>query len=199
MPGTVSLIARGPLLELHRTAGATLETAEGWQIATKYPKEPDRQSNALVDLSHWSTYEINGPETEADVISLCGVDVPPRTIHVHKTRHVYRLSLSRAIIFGDPIAGTYDVTGGWASLALFGPDCQTILNKVTAVDLREKTLPIRGCCQGPIFGVITLFGRYPDHMMLHISPDSAQFIWELLMDSGQEFNLRPVGAGFYVG
>ena len=188
-------IARGPLLELHRRSNATLELLDRWQIAARYPQQPDRANNALVDLSHVPTFEINGPETNAALISLCGIDVSLRTIHSGDGRHVYRLTPSRAIVFGNVPSntGAIDVTGGWASLALIGPDAERILNKVTAVDLRERTLPVQACCQGPIFGVNTLFGRFADRFELHVCSDSAEFFWDVLMDAGAEFGLRPAG------
>jgi heterotetrameric sarcosine oxidase gamma subunit len=82
------------------------------------------------------------------------------------------------------------------TLALFGADAEQILNKVTAVDLRERTLPVNGCCQGPIFGVNTLFGRYADRFELHICGDSAEFLWEVLLDAGAESGLKPAGVDF---
>ena len=63
----------------------------------------------------------------------------------------------------------------------------------TAVDLRERTLPVQGCCQGPIFGVNTLFGRLANRFELHVCSDSVEFFWDVLMDAGQEFGLRPAG------
>ncbi len=192
---TVTTIARGPLLERHRQLGATVEVLNGWQVAVRYPQQSDRTGNALVDLSHVPTFEINGPETGATLNSICGVDVPLRKIHSADGRHAYRLTPSRAIVFGklSPSDGAIDVTGGWTSLALVGPDVERILNKVTAVDLRERTLPVQACCQGPIFGVNTLFGRFADRFELHVCSDSAEFFWEVLMDAGQEFGLRPAG------
>lgn len=188
-------IARGPLLDLHRRSGATVETLDGWQVAWRYPQQPDRTGNALVDLSHMPTFEINGPETGAALTSICGADVPLRKIHSADGRHVYRLTPSRAIVFGNVPSntGAIDVAGGWASLALIGPDVERILNKVTAVDLRERTLPVQACCQGPIFGVNTLFGRFADRLELHVCSDSAEFFWDVLMDAGTEFGLRPAG------
>ena len=188
-------IARGPLLDLHRRGGATIETKNGWQVAVRYPQPADRAANVLVDLSHWATFEINGPEAGVALASLCGVDVPLRKIHSKGERHVYRLTPARAIVFGTlpPIATALDVTGGWSSLALIGPDAERILNKVTAVDLRERTLPAQACCQGPIFGVNTLFGRFADRLELHVCGDSAEFFWDVLMDAGAEFGLRPAG------
>ena len=193
-------IARGPLLDLHRRSGATVEMLDGWQVAVRYPQPADRTGNVLVDLSHWPTLEINGPETGATLTSLCGADVPLRKIHSDGERHVYRLTPSRAIVFGnDPrslttsATGALDVTGGWSSLALIGPDAERILNKVTAVDLRDRTLPVQSCCQGPIFGVNTLFGRLAGRFDLHVCSDSAEFFWDVLMDAGVEFGLRPAG------
>ncbi|MFM9963485.1 MAG: hypothetical protein ACKV2Q_19935 [Planctomycetaceae bacterium] len=190
-----SPVARGPLTERHRQSGAKFEMFDGWQVAVRYPQQSDRTGNALVDLSHVPTFEINGPETGASLTSICGVDVPLRKIHSADGRHVYRLTPNRAIVFGNvpPSTDAIDVTGGWASLALIGPDAERILNKVTAVDLRERTLPAQGCCQGPIFGVNTLFGRFADRFELHVCSDSAEFFWDVLMDAGAEFGLRPAG------
>lgn len=190
-----SPIARGPLLDLHRRAGATVVVKDGWQVATRYPQAVERTGNVLIDFSHWPTFEINGPETGPALTTLCGADVPLRKIHSADDRHVYRLTPSRAIVFGSvpPHTGAIDVTGGWASLALIGPDAERILNKVTAVDLRERTLPVQACCQGPIFGVNTLFGRFTGRFDLHVCSDSAEFFWDVLMDAGAEFALRPAG------
>jgi sarcosine oxidase gamma subunit len=190
-----SPIACGPLIDLHRRNGAAVESLDGWQVAVRYPQKPDRSSNALVDLSHVPTFEINGRETGAVLNSMCGADVPLRKIHSADGRHVYRLTPSRAIAFGNVPSntGAIDVTGGWTSLALIGPDAERILNKVTAVDLRERTLPVQACCQGPIFGVNTLFGRFADRFELHVCSDSAEFFWDVLMDAGAEFGLRPAG------
>ena len=200
---TSAPIARGPLIDFHRQAGATLQLVEGWEIAVRYPQEPDQRGNALIDISHKATWEINGRDTGAALQTLCGADVPLRTIHPHGDRQVYRLTPDRAIAFGGgPIhlagaATALDVTGGWASFALLGPDRERILNKLTAVDVRERTLPLRGCCQGPIFGVNTLFGRFANRFELHVCTDSALFFHEVLRDAGSEFHLRLAGGDYY--
>ena len=188
-------IARSPLIDRHRQSSATVELVDGWLVAVRYPQQPNRGGNVLVDLSHWPTFEINGSETGATLLSLCGADVPLRKIHSEDDRHVYRLTPSRAIVYGKLSLSVngLDVTGGWSSLTLIGPDAERILNKVTAVDLRERTLPLQSCCQGPIFGVNTLFGRLAGRFDLHVCSDSAEFFWDVLMDAGSEFGLRPAG------
>jgi sarcosine oxidase gamma subunit len=187
-------IARGPLLERHRRYGATIELRDGWEVAVEFPVTP-AGGNLLIDRSHRPTFEINGAETESLVASLCGESLPLRRIHIGADREVYRLTPTRALLFGRhaPPRSALDVTGGWASLALVGPDAARILGKITALDLRERTLPVAACCQGPIFGVNTLFGRFADRFELHICGDSADFLCDVLFDAGREFALAPAG------
>jgi sarcosine oxidase gamma subunit len=194
-----SPIAQSPLTDRHRRQGAAMQLCDGWMIATRYPDEPAAGENAIVDLAHRSTWEINGPEVARNLADMCGGDVPVRRIHPGSGWHAYRLTARRAIVFGkapNAIAGALDVTGGWVTLALIGPDTERILNKITAVDLRERTLPVHGCCQGPIFGVNTLFGRFANRFELHICGDPAEFLWEVLLDAAAEFGLKPAGTEF---
>jgi sarcosine oxidase gamma subunit len=201
MPPTAPPIAQSPLTEWHRRNGAVVELRDGWLVAARYHDEPRAGANALVDFAHRPTWELNGPGVAQQLATLCGHDVAVRSIHAGDGWHAYRLTRSRAIIFGTPVgetAGALDVTGGWVSLALIGPDAESILNKVTAVDLRHETLPVQACCQGPIFGVNTLFGRFAGRFELHICGDSAEFLWEVLLDAGAEFGLKPAGFDFQI-
>jgi heterotetrameric sarcosine oxidase gamma subunit len=121
-----------------------------------------------------------------------------RSIQTVGPTTVYRLTESRAVVFGsESLEGAINVTGGWATITLIGLDATQILNKLTAVDLRETTLPVGHCCQGPLFGVNVLFGRLADGFELHACPDSLQFLWELLLDAGDEFQLQPAGAEWF--
>ena len=175
-----------------------LEVRNGWEVAVRYPSEPVLDANAVVDISHMSAIELSGPDTDVLLQSQFGRDVPVRSIKRNRDLIMaYRLTADRAIIFaqsaGLSIDAAVDVTGGWSSLALYGPDARAILNKITAVDLRDETLPVYHCCQGPIFGVSTLFGRLESHYALHVCPDTAEFLWEVILDAGREFSLKPAG------
>jgi sarcosine oxidase gamma subunit len=184
---------------MHRHHGARVETRDGWLVAVKYADEPSPSGNALVDLAHRPTWELSGPEVGQQLAELCGADVALRKIHSGDGWQAYRLTPGRAILFGkipSTPTGALDVTGGWLSLALIGRDAERLLNKVTAVDLRERTMPIGGCCQGPIFGVNPLFARFADRFELHICGDSAEFLWDVLLDAGEEFGLKPAGADY---
>jgi len=187
------------LTDMHRRNGARVESRDGWLVAVAYAGEHISSGNALVDLAHRPAWELAGREVGPRLAELCGGDVALRRIHAGKNWQAYRLTPGRAILLGaipSVPSAALDVTGGWVSLALFGCDAERLLNKVTAVDLRERTIPLGGCCQGPIFGVNTLFGRFADRFELHICGDSAEFLWEVLMDAGAEFGLSPAGADY---
>jgi len=187
-------LAVGPLIPAHRRAGATVETVSGWETAVKYPAEPMRGANALVDLTGRNVCEINGPETDPFLQAIANERLPIRGLKTVAGRDIYRLTNARAILFGgDPIDGSINVTGGWATIGLYGPQSLNVLQKITAIDLRERTFGVGQCAQGPVFGVNVLFGRFADHWELHACPDMTQFLWEVLLDAGAEFHLKPAG------
>jgi len=187
-------LATGPLNHRHRSAGARLEVVAGWEVAVHYPGQEGAGPNRILDCSHRSVQEINGSDTGEQLASVCGAEVQVRAIHSAAGLDAYRLTRSRAVLFGSASASqAVDVTGGWASLALSGPDARSILNKVSALDLRDTTLPVGGCCQGPVFGVNVLFGHFADRYELHSCPDMLEFLWDVVCDAGREFGLHPVG------
>lgn len=187
-------VASGPLIPVHRQARATIETVSGWETAVKYPSEPAPTGNGLVDLTGRVVSEINGLETGTILNSLCGGDVAIRMLRTVSGCDFYRLTNVRAIVFGgDVIENAIDVTGGWASMGLYGPQSRGILQKITAIDLRDRILGVGWCAQGPVFGVNVLFGRFANHYELHACPDMAQFLWEVLLDAGEEYGLKPAG------
>lgn len=185
-------------MEAHWRGGAKLEVEQGACVAIRCADEPAHGGNAVIDLSHRSKQELVGKSTGDILRNLLSDDVPVRTIRSHGEAHVYRLTAERAVVFGalPPIAGALRITGGWGTLALVGPDRERILQKVTAVDVRERTLPVGTCCQGPIFGVNTLFGRFDRRFELHVSSDAAEFFRDVLLDAGAEFGLRPAGTAW---
>lgn len=191
---TSSPLASGPLIPVHRRAGASIETVSGWETAVKYPSEPVRTANALVDLTGRTVSEINGPATDAILKSITNDRLPIRGLKTNAGQDIYRLTNARAIIFGDDVIdGAINVTGGWASLGLYGPQSLVVLQKITAIDLRDRTLGVGQCAQGPVFGVNVLFGRFDDHYELHACPDMTQFLWEIVLDAGEEFGFKPAG------
>ena len=144
--------------------------------------------------------ELNGPRTGELVTGLVGTDVAVRRTAAGRAGMVSRLTPTRAIVFGDPgpevmaDPAAVDVTGGWATIVLAGPDAINILSLLTSADLRTRAMPVAACRQGPIAGINTLLCHFAGHWELHACPDSVLSLWEALLDEGRSYGLRVVGA-----
>ena len=196
-------MARGPLVAWHRRAGGQLETVGGWEICTSHPETAEvvlAQDNVLLDWSHRSVIELGGSRTGELVKGLVGSDVAVSRMGAGRAGIVCRLTPGRAIVFGnvgpgvlaDPAA--VDVTGGWATIVLSGPDAINILSLLTSADLRTRSMPVAAIRQGPIAGINTLLCHFAEHWELHACPDSVLSLWEALLDAGGTYRLRVVGA-----
>ncbi|MSP12570.1 MAG: glycine cleavage system aminomethyltransferase GcvT [Chloroflexi bacterium] len=90
-----------------------------------------------------------------------------------------------------------DASDGTALMALQGPAAQTILQKLTAVDLSQ--LRYYWCQPGAVAGVDTLICRTgytgEDGFEVMVSSDKAVAIWGALMQAGASHGLLPVGLG----
>jgi glycine cleavage system aminomethyltransferase T len=196
-------LARGPLLGWHRRAGGRVEAVAGWEICTSHPGTADvslASDNLLLDWSHRSVIELSGPRTGELVRGLVGSDVAVRRMGAGQAGIVCRLTPGRAIVIGDvgpEVLGdpaAVDVTGGWATIVLAGPDAVNILSMLGHADLRTRAMPVAACRQGPIAGINTLLCHFAGHWELHACPDSAVSLWEAVLDEGRAYRLRVVGA-----
>ena len=195
--------ARGPLVAWHRCAGGQIEVVEGWEICVSHPVREDPPhpgGNLLLDWSHRSVTELGGPRVGELVGGLVGTDVAVRRMAAGRAGIVCRLTPARAIIFGDPgleVLGdpaAVDVTGGWATIVLAGPDAVNVLSLLTSADLRTRAMPVAACRQGPIAGINTLLCHFAGHWELHACPDSVVSLWEALLDEGRAYDLQAAGA-----
>jgi len=196
-------LARGPLVAWHRRAGGRVETVGGWEICTSHPETANvdlASDNLLLDWSHRSVFELNGPRTGELVRGLVGTDVAVGRMAAGQAGIVCRLTPGRAIVMGDvgpAVLGdsaAIDVTGGWATIVLSGPDAINILSLLSSADLRTRAMPVAACRQGPITGINTLLCHFAGHWELHACPDSVVSLWEALLDEGRAYRLRVVGA-----
>ena len=203
-PGSQSSpVSRGPLVGWHRRAGGQTETIGGWEVCTSHPGSDDVdvfQDNVLLDWSHRSVFELSGLRTGELVSGLVGSDVAVTRMGAGRAGIVCRLTPDRAIVFGDVGPGmvddpaALDVTGGWATIVLSGPDAINILSLLSTADLRTRSMPVAACRQGPVAGINTLLCHFAGHWELHACPDSVLSLWDALIDTGLAYGLRVVGA-----
>ncbi len=195
--------ARGPLVAWHRRAGGRIETVAGWEICVSHPVQPDAPDsggNLLLDWSHRSVTELGGPRVSELISGLVGTDVAVRRMAAGRSGIVCRLTPSRAIVFGDPGSGVLgdpaavDVTGGWSTLVLAGPDVVNVLSLLSSADLRTRAMPVAAVRQGPVAGINTLVCHFAGHWELHACPDSVVSLWEAVLDEGRAYGLQVAGA-----
>ena len=196
-------LARGPLVAWHRHAGGQLETVGGWEICTSHPETAGlvlAEHNVVLDWSHRAVIELGGPRTGDLVKGLVGSDVAVGRMGAGRAGIVCRLTPGRAIVFGNvgpqvlDDTAAVDVTGGWATIVLAGPDAINILSLLTSADLRTRSMPVAAIRQGPIAGINTLLCHFAGHWELHACPDSVLSLWEALLDAGDAYRLQAVGA-----
>lgn len=88
-----------------------------------------------------------------------------------------------------------DISDATCMLALQGPKAETILQRVTTVDL--STLATRTSCEGDLAGAPTLFGRTgytgEDGFELYFPATHAVQVWNTLLETGKADGLLPCG------
>jgi aminomethyltransferase len=85
----------------------------------------------------------------------------------------------------------------YAQLAIQGPKAQRTLQKLTRTDL--SAIRYYHFAEGEVADIWARIARTgytgEDGYEIYIAPDEAPRIWDLLLDAGQEFGIRPCGLG----
>jgi sarcosine oxidase subunit alpha len=99
---------------------------------------------------------------------------------------------------GTPLcAHVTNVTSALAAVNLAGPKSRDVLAKVTDLDVSPAALPYLRAVQGTVAGVpatilrIGFVGELGYEM--HFAAEYGEYVWDVLMDAGQEFGIAPFG------
>ncbi len=184
--------ARSPLAAPLREAGATLQTLDGWQVATHFgdPALERRicgESVGWADVSHRRKHEIQG-----DPAHLEGAR-PERGLW-------FRLTPERALLLDamTPPEATgvhaIDITIQLAALSLAGPLARDLLARFCALDLRPETSPPGTLMPGSVArtpGYVLCETR--DRYLVLFGAAYGEYIWTVVSDAGAHLGGRPVG------
>jgi len=181
------------------------EIRDNWEVVLAYQKEGP--GPWLVDLSHKTRWDLQ--DSQIDDLPPNGISVPsvPGTCVLNKGILINRMNGTQAAIWhlgGEivkktDINGCTDVTESTAFLALFGPDTFHIAEKLTALDFMDTVRTVPFLLQGPICHVpcqIVALERKIDMsggLLLTCSRGYSGSMVHAVLDSGQEFGLRPAG------
>ena len=90
-----------------------------------------------------------------------------------------------------------NVTGAYAAINVAGPRARDTLAKLTEVDLSPQAFRYMRSAQGDVAGVPAIFLRIgfvgETGWELHFPAEYGEYMWDALMDAGQEYGIAPFG------
>jgi len=200
-----------------REAGAVFETGTGWALARHFrDAEAEYQAGStgviLSDLSCTGKWQAKGRNLDRDLgPGVSGEVPPPGRVSGAPTGILCRLTPGEALFLhqpaepkhlpesqdGDGCLHLLDRTDGLALMALSGPASRQVLAKLTTLDLRERTRPHGTCAAAPMAGVRVLLVRWDRRRApayeIAVSAEYAAYLWDVILDAGREYGLRPCG------
>jgi hypothetical protein len=181
------------------------EIRDNWKVVLAYQEEGP--GPWLVDLSHKTRWDLQ--DSQIDDPSSSGLTVPPDpgACTLTKNRLINRMNNTQAAIWhlgNDEMTlpdfnGFTDVTESTVFLALFGSNVFHVVEKLTALDFMDPAGRVPFLLQGPFCHVpcqLVILEKNSDMsggFLLTCSRGYADSMVHAVLDSGQEFGLRPAG------
>ena len=102
------------------------------------------------------------------------------------------------VVWPDLNVNVVSTTEQWAGAALAGPKSREVLSKLfPELDVSNEGLPFMGYLEGKLFGVnarifrISFSGELAYE--INVPSDYGMFMWEKIIEIGEEFNIQPYG------
>jgi glycine cleavage system aminomethyltransferase T len=175
----------------HLAAQAHLVEAAGWQAPAHYG-DPEREAAAaragagLADLSNLTKVDVCAPAPPPAAGAACWV-----------------LGHRHYLLTGPPgqraALAPYgiDVTSVLAAFLLAGPRSRDVLGKLSSLNLSDHSLRDGAAAQTSVARVHTTILRQDRRalpaFLLLAARDYAEYLWEALLQAGQECGLAPIG------
>jgi len=90
-----------------------------------------------------------------------------------------------------------NVTAGYAAMNVAGPKSRSILAKLTDCDLTSAAFPYLACREADVAGIPVVMLRIgfvgETGWEIHCPAESAEALWEALLETGRESGIRPFG------
>ena len=102
------------------------------------------------------------------------------------------------VVWPDLNVNVVSTTEQWAGAALAGPKSRQVLSKLfPEMDVSNEGLPFMGYLEGKLFGVSARIFRISFSGELayeiNVPSDYGMFMWERIIEIGEEFNMQPYG------
>ena len=176
------------------------EFQDGFEVVLTYTSE-DRD-NGLIDLSHRSKWDLQKTSLQALESDILKIPSVPGECIYQRGLLVNRLNRTQLTIWNlDSDRPPWpnwpfltEITDGQALVALVGLSALSILEKISALDLRAPSMNGTFVLQGPVVHVpMQVAFLWQACLLLGFSRGYGQSVAEALLDAGAEFGLRPGG------
>jgi heterotetrameric sarcosine oxidase gamma subunit len=197
--GEFEPLLRTPMERNHIAAGATIEEADGWRVAS-YDARPGRAW--IADVSPMGKIDIRGTKERIDELT-AGAKLG--TASKHDGVWTLRLTETRAVVIcaNDRVAalkerigyGTTDMTCAWAGVVIGGPDVREVFMRSSSLDVRPQSFPVGACMVGSVMRAGTIIlNMGSDRIALFVGWEFGEYFWEAMQDAGVNFGIAPVSA-----
>jgi sarcosine oxidase, subunit alpha len=213
--------AASPIEPWLRAAGARFEARDGWRVAVSVgdPASEEaacRSGAGIADRSALAKLELQGrPERLTALLE--GVvqgGAPPvgQSARAEEEALLWRSSADRALAVCEPAAaprlrallgtaceqsgdsGLVDLTAAYAAFELRGPLARSVLERLSAIDVRPDSLPPGGVRAGMVARVpATLVCLKWQAFLVLVGAPEAPDAWEIAIDEGEPLGLRAIG------
>jgi glycine cleavage system aminomethyltransferase T len=209
-PGAV---AKSPMEPGTVAAGATIESRDGWNVATAFT-DPDAEralcasSVGFADLSHLGKIELQG-----DIAAITGHNLELGRALRAEGAWWCPYSAQRAVVLCSPadtaalrdrlaasaadapgLASVLDMTTSQGAMTIVGPLARETFARFTAIDLRPQVTPAHAFRPGSVArsgGAILC--EAPDRYLMLFGAALGQYVWTLVADAAGHLGGGPVG------
>jgi heterotetrameric sarcosine oxidase gamma subunit len=206
-------LARSPMEEPARRAGARLRAHDGWVVAAAYSDDPRDEAAAArrtvgwADVSHLAKLELQGAPAALDGLAAeTGVALSLTAAGRAGGAWWCRLTPTRALVIGPadvPSAagvGVVDVTSGYGAMTVLGPAAREVFARFCALDLRPDRTPIGALRPGSIARQPGVLVREADERYLFLFGAAyGEYIWETVADAAAHLGGRAIGLDALAG
>jgi glycine cleavage system aminomethyltransferase T len=147
----------------------------------------------------WATHRTAGalPSAFGGAAGFWWVPTGDRTFLVAERDTAAGLEFRLRTLELPPSLQLTEVTSGYAHFVLAGPLGREVLSRVTSLNLTETGLSSGSCAQAALARCHCAYvrldaGDVPVYHLL-LTRDTAEFVWEALLDAGRGAGLAPVG------
>jgi heterotetrameric sarcosine oxidase gamma subunit len=186
------IVARSPMEDMAKAAGARFELRDGWNVAVEYPRARTGDV-AWADVSHLPKLELQG-------VSETITSLEFGTAVRQDDAWWCRLTQSRALVIGarpaldDGDLDVTDVTSNFAALTVTGPLARETFARFCALDLRPHVTPVGALRPGSIGRQPGILIREDEERYLFLFGwATGEYMWSTVADAAEHLGGGPVG------